>query len=540
MPRLNPNQSVVEVLADLDDDLYQLPSIQRQFVWEETQILRLLDSVMCSYPIGAIIVWKPKKGIRCRLFTKNYISSTSKTTSDDPVPGEAVPYMVLDGQQRMQSLLLAFKGHYNDQMAYLRIDQKADESEFGFHYIFDFLTSQEAQANPAYVHVNELSLLRSLNDAREFVQSRLPEADLATRTTAEYIVGEFIQHFVKDNNILIQEIDDRHEYGEVLEIFERVNSGGTKLSKSDLIFSTVTLHFPDAEDRIARIVDQLNIGGFDFDTDFVIKAALVVFHQRAKYDHLKITKREFLECLAKDFDKFEQVITALRMWMPGKALIKGKRFLRSKLALIPLIDYLMINNKVLGPADGFESDSMKQYLYMSFFARLYSRAPDAVLDQIHDILIRSQQKMPGVFPIDEIQQYIANRKGEPYQFKDQYLWDLDLILNIIDGGVDSIPTQRSWSLDRDHIFPQHQLGNLTIAQDVHSVGNLRYCHKSRNIAKSDKMPDANTEFFGRDDPELQKLYQAACANLTQATFSAFVQKRTELIRTKVKGFLKLA
>lgn len=539
MPRLNPNQSVVEVLADIDDDIYQLPSIQRQFVWEETQILRLLDSIMCGYPIGAMIVWKPKEGIRCRPFIKFYEQEDTRIIAKDPVPGELIPYMVLDGQQRMQSLRLAFKGSYNKEMAYLRIDQKADEGDFGFHYIFDFLTLEDAKQNLAYVHVNELALLRSLNDAREFVQRRLPEIDPSTRSTAEYIVGEFIQHFVKDNSVLIQEIDERHSYGAVLEIFERVNSGGTKLSKSDLIFSTVTLKIPDLEDRIAKIVDQLNSDLFDFDTDFVIKTALVIFNQRAKYDYVKILKPEFLDLLSKDFDLFEKVTTALRVWMHDKAFLKGKRFLRSKLALIPLIDYMIMNKKVLGPADGFESDSMKQYLYMSFFTRLYSRAPDSVLDQLHDILVKSYQQKPGVFPIDAIADFISRRKVEPYQFKDQYLWDLDLILNIIDGGVISIPAQRTWSLERDHIFPQSQLASRNITQNVHSVGNLRYCRKSRNISKSDKMPDTNTEFFGRDDLALKLVYNAACINLTQDTFNAFVLKRTELIRNKAKEFLKL-
>ena len=58
-----------------------------------------------------------------------------------------------------------------------------------------------------------------------------------------------------------------------------------------------------------------------------------------------------------------------------------------------------------------------------------------------------------------------------------------------------------------------------------------------NISKKDKMPDANTEFFGKNDPELQPVYQAACSGLTQATFSAFVSKRRELIRKQVVSFL---
>ena len=139
-------------------------------------------------------------------------------------------------------------------------------------------------------------------------------------------------------------------------------------------------------------------------------------------------------------------------------MIKSSRFLRSKLALVPLIDYLMMNEKRFGPSDGEESQRMRQYLYMSFFARLYSAPPDSPLDQIHDILAKAKAATPGVFPIEEIGALIARReKKGSYQFRDEYLWDLDLVLNIIDGGVTEIPEKRGWSLERDHIFPRHQL-----------------------------------------------------------------------------------
>ncbi len=538
MGDLNPTQTVIGVIADIDRGRYQLPSIQRQFVWEEYQILRLLDSILCGYPIGAVIVWESPHDIRCRNFIKDFDESSSRVISMDSLPGKQKAYMVLDGQQRLQSLFLCFRGSYNGERAYLKIDEMADESEFGFHYRFDFLSVVEASSNPAFVHVNELAKLKKLSDIRDFVSLRLPETDTLTRKLTEEIVSTFVDQFVRSDDMLIQEIDDDLDYGQILEVFERVNSGGTKLSKSDLIFSTVTLKIPDMEDRIRRMVDGLNDGGrHDFDTDFVIKAAFVIFGMRAKYDYKKIMDGNFLDLLSNHFDNFEKVVTGLRVWLHDKALIKASRFLRSKLALIPLLDYLMLNEKFLGPSDGDESVYMRQYLYMSFFTRLYSRAPDSVLDQLHDILVKVHESRPGDFPVQEISSFIARRRGETYEFRDSYLWDLDLVLNIVDGGVLVIPTLRTWSLERDHIFPRHQLEQSQITQDVNDVGNLRLMGKSRNISKSDKMPDKNTDFFGKDDPELNKLFQAAYKNLNQPAFSAFIQRRKALICERVRKFL---
>ncbi len=538
MGDLNPTQTVIGVIDDIERGRYQLPSIQRQFVWGESQVLRLLDSILCGYPIGAVIVWKPNQNIRCRQFITDYNESAPNIISMEPLPGRQKAYMVLDGQQRLQSLFISFRGSYNGERAYLKIDELADESEFGFHYCFDFLTTAESAINPAFVHVNELAKLRRLAEIRDFVFQRLPQADVATRELAEDIVSTFVDQFVRSDDLLLQEIEDSLDYGQVLEVFERVNSGGTKLSKSDLIFSTVTLKIPDMEDRIRRMVDGLNDGGrHDFDTDFVIKAAFVIFGMRAKYDYKKIMDNGFLDGLAANFDNFEKAVTGLRVWMHDKALIKASRFLRSKLALIPLLDYLMLNEKYLGPDDGDENIFMRQYLYMAFFTRLFSRAPDSVLDQLHDIVVKAHKDHLGLFPTQEISQFIAKRRGENYEFRDSYLWDLDLTLNIIDGGVLVIPTQRTWSLERDHIFPRHQLELRGIKENVNSIGNFRLLGKSRNISKSDKMPDSNTDFFGKDDKELANLYRMTYSNLTQENFTAFVQRRKDLIYTKIACFL---
>ncbi|MHC1740631.1 MAG: DUF262 domain-containing protein [Anaerolineaceae bacterium] len=539
MGELAPTQRIIDVVKNIKERKYQLPSIQRPFVWEEEQILRLVDSLMCSYPIGAVMVWKPSEKIRCRQFLDSY-SPGDRLISQLPAPSEQKAYMVLDGQQRLQSLYICFFGQYDGRKLYLRIDKLADPDESNLNYELDFLKDDEAAQNLAWVHVNELIQLK-VKEINRFVHNRLPNATLEEYDLAFEIITTFVQEFAMDQSLLFQEVDADLDYNHVLEVFERVNSGGTKLSKSDLLFSTVTLKIPDMEERFIRIVDDLNDGGrHSFNTDFIIKTAFIVFDKKAKYDFNKLRDDKFIESLANEFDHLEKVMTALRVWLDNKALIKAGRFLRSQLALIPIIDYLIMNKKYLGPSDGNENNWMKQYLYMSFFTRLYSRAPDSTLDQIHDILVKSHKEKPGIFPIKELGAFMAKRekKGE-YIFRDEYLWDLDLVLNIIDGGVLQIPKIRAWSLERDHIFPKHQLELRKIKVDVNSIGNFRLEGKSRNISKSDNMPDANTDFFGKGEAELMKLYIAAYTNLNQKTFSAFVQKRKELIKEKVLVFLDM-
>lgn len=537
MAKLKTNQTVKNIVDGIDQEEYQLPSIQRPFVWEPEQTLRLLDSIMCEYPIGAVMVWMPPSAIRCRPFLKNY-KPGERVQSQLPPPGDSRAYMVLDGQQRLQSLYLAFYGTYDGKRVYLRIDGYADSKVDDLHYKFELLTSDEVAASPACVFIGELANL-NIEDIDDFARTRLSEQSDAVKKTAVQIASRFVSRFVVRDAILIQEVSERLEYNDVLEVFERVNSGGTSLSKSDLLFSTVTLRLPDMEARFTQLVDELNEGGrFDFDTDFIIKTSFVVFGQKAKYDYKKLADDSYLNKLESGFSNLEKVITALRVWLDGKALIKGSRFLRSKSALIPIVDYMMQNERWHGPHDGAESAALCQFLYMSFFTRLFSRAPDSPIDQIHDAIVRAKGTKPLAFPESDAQSVIVGReKKGTYEFRDEYLWDLDLVLNIIDGGVKEIPSKRSWSLERDHIFPRNQLSQRGIVVDVDDVGNLRLLGKSRNISKSDKMPDGNTEFFGKDDPELRALYNSACSDLNQAAFSKFVARRRSLIKDRIKKFL---
>lgn len=539
MGELNPTQRIVDVVRSIDRNLYQLPSIQRPFVWEQHQILRLLDSIMCRYPIGAVMVWKPPEKIRCRPFLDTY-DSGERLLSELPAPAQRQAYMVLDGQQRLQSLFLSFMGRYDGKRVYLRIDGAPGEDDDALHYRFEFLSDAEAQAESAFVQLGELVRLE-VADIDEFVTDRLKSVDADVRRRAVKVVSTFVGAFAMHEALLFQEVDDKLDYNDVLEVFERVNSGGTPLSKSDLLFSTVTLKLPDMEERFVRIVEELNDGGrHDFNTDFVIKAAFVVFGKKAKYDYAKLADDGFLDRLKTDFEKLHRVVTSLRVWLDGSALIKSGRFLRSKLAIIPLIDYLMMNGKPLGPAEGEEIKRMRQYLYMAFFSRLFSRAPDSVLDQLHDILVATRRTSPSTFPIKEIGAFMGRReKKGGYQFRDEYLWDLDLVLNVVDSGVIEIPHKWRWSLERDHIFPQNQLQLHKIERDVNDVGNFRLLAKVRNISKSDHMPDADTEFFGKEDPELFGIFKAACGEFTQENFSRFVERRRALIRRKVTAFLGL-
>ncbi len=534
MSRIKPTQRIYDIVKDIKDDRYRLPSIQRSFVWEEEKICKLMDSLMNDYPIGSFLVWKPNLEftIRTRKFTQDYNTGERLISEEETL--ESLPYLVLDGQQRLQSLFLAFFGKYDGKRLYFKIDSNPIEEENDLRYHFRLMNIDQAKKDSHWLKPHEVINL-SIEEISEYVDKHFGDDNEETKKVIKKNLSRFIRIFNMDEKISIQDVKEDLPYNDVLEIFVRVNSGGIVLTKSDLLFSTVILHSPEMEGKFIDVVDELNGGGeYDFDTDFLIKCSFVLLDAGAKYDIKKLRDGKFIRKLEDNFEKIRKALLSTVVFLKTDAKILSKRFLKSDLALIPIVDF--IYQQPHQQLSEGQATRLRQYLYMSFFMRFYSYGPDGKLDIIHK---RIKGANPNVnFPIGEISKYMEERTGMTYVFSENMLYDLDLILNIIQGGVSEIPKKRGWSLERDHIFPRSILEDKGFSEDlINSVGNFRYINKTRNILKSNDLPEENTDFYGSDNPTLKDLFMKARDNLTEETFGNFVQKRKELIMSKVNEFL---
>src|SRR4051812_36025361 len=105
-----PKHSLRKVVSFLNNEEeeggFWLPNIQRPFVWTEDQIARLFDSILREYPISTLLVWKTKASVRCRRFIDLYHDGIKLTDFHEP-ENTKKKCLVLDGQQRLQSLFIA-------------------------------------------------------------------------------------------------------------------------------------------------------------------------------------------------------------------------------------------------------------------------------------------------------------------------------------------------------------------------------------------------------------------------------------------------
>ncbi len=203
---------------------------------------------------------------------------------------EETIWAVLDGQQRLTSLYIALQGSMSRKLPnkrwknddafpikelYLDLhSQRTDEEDIS--YEFKFLTQEEAKKQ------KDDKLWYLVKDILKYSQDELV-TDLiipngwASDKVAMKNISLLHTRLVGDEIINYFEVQT-DSIDSVLDIFVRVNSGGTVLSKSDLLFSTIVSHWDKARDEIDKLLAEINkIGeGYKFSNDFIMRTCLYV------------------------------------------------------------------------------------------------------------------------------------------------------------------------------------------------------------------------------------------------------------------------
>jgi uncharacterized protein with ParB-like and HNH nuclease domain len=93
--------SIINLLNQIKNNEIVLPAIQRDFVWPEDKVLRLLDSIMRGYPIGIALLWETYLDLHYREFEKSFRPGQIHSFAENKRKKKLK--LVLDGQQRLRS-----------------------------------------------------------------------------------------------------------------------------------------------------------------------------------------------------------------------------------------------------------------------------------------------------------------------------------------------------------------------------------------------------------------------------------------------------
>lgn len=290
--------TIRETLQAIQQAKYVLPAIQREFVWKPEQIARLFDSLMQGYPFGTFLFWKVEGvhsgNYKFYAFVRNYHERDNPHCPQLPAFHDKELTAVLDGQQRLTALNIGLAGSmawrlphkwktnpdaYPERHLYLDlIADRPGEEEGGERYRFEFLTEERASAaapDECWFKVGDILGMRSGPAMLAWLSGRLPQEKLNQAFTT---LDQLYQ--VVHNRHLISYYEEKsQDLDKVLNIFIRMNSGGTVLSYSDLLLSIAVAQWTgDARKEIHTLVDDLNStgDGFAFSQDLVLKAGLML------------------------------------------------------------------------------------------------------------------------------------------------------------------------------------------------------------------------------------------------------------------------
>lgn len=410
-------KSIRDVIEDINSRKIYLPAIQRKYVWGDDQIVRLMDSIMLGYPIGTFLFWKVKKTVINQKeysmyeFIKDYHDRDMYKNPSAPQPfpigsPDETIWAVLDGQQRLTSLYIALQGSMSRKLPNKRWknddafpkkelyfdlhSERTDDDDIS--YEFKFLTKEDAEN-----HKDEKLwfLVKDIlkYSAEDLVTEIILPNGWATDKVASKNISLLHTRLVGDQIINYFEVE-KDSIDSVLDIFVRVNSGGTVLSKSDLLFSTIVSHWDKARDEIDKLLAEINKTGegYKFTNDFIMRTCLYLLNMSVT---LKV-----------ETFKKESVLQIRDNWDSIKKAIKDTVNLLNEFGFNSenIISYVAVSPMVYyrykgGNYDAESKAELRKYIVIAQVKQIFGTASNSALTSIREAL----KKAPaGTFSMNNL------------------------------------------------------------------------------------------------------------------------------------------
>ncbi|XNZ30485.1 DUF262 domain-containing protein [Helicobacter pylori] len=555
------DKTIKEVVDGLNDR-YFLPDIQRKYVWlkkaDEKKIEQLFDSIIRGYPIGSFLFWKLQKediaksdeqdsdklNFQLYQFITNY---DERKSHNEKIRIEQIKrddlYIVLDGQQRLTSLYIGLKGTrtlrkkwgrndnaYEEKRLYLNLkhqpnmDNPEDNYEFEFHAqkpendkehwwfkVGDILELKNVwnYANEHGLKGNELELLEKLKDAFHNKQ----------------LISFFEE---KEKNL-----------NKVLNIFIRVNSGGVKLSYSDLLMSILTASFSsDIREKMNELVDTLKDKGFsNMKQDQVLKTCLLLIGKDTTFELKNFNKKNIKE-IEDNWEKITDSIYNAKKLLEnfGYAGYLGSAYILSSLA------YFYFLNSKMNESD---KEQALKFVRNAQITSYFTPSTDTKLNNIAN-------SMKDVKTFESFNHNLAKHQTSPLKITNDSIEEMMCssshalvfpILQILYPNLNCKTT----TFHIDHIYPKSKFNkkNEKLNQDFYKcenhLYNLQLLEGAENQAKKDKDPEVWLKEEYKDERAIEEYkkrnYIDPTLKLEWENIKEFREKREEAIIKKLKEVL---
>lgn len=255
---------VREILAAIRNKTILLPEFQRGFVWDaRKKCIPFLDSLYRRYPTGGLLLWRTQQ----------------PAPEGHAKPGQWVE-LLLDGQQRMTLLYALVYGE--PPSFYAPEVSKPLPTDWYFNpnsEAFDFRGDGGRVTDPPSVEWLPVRLLVA-EEHDLFAKANHPDNPLGLAPEQIRLINDKGHPILKVMAILnyryyVRYLDDeregKYDISQVVEVFDRVNTGGEHLSLADVMIAHMSVRWPEVRRELRDLRQELARGGFEFGVDLLAR-----------------------------------------------------------------------------------------------------------------------------------------------------------------------------------------------------------------------------------------------------------------------------
>ena len=518
------------ILDHIDSGHMALPEFQRGYVWSRNQVRGLFESLYSGHPVGGLLLWATE--------------AKSATYRGEGDLAAGIVKLLLDGQQRLTSIYGVVRGKPpeffdGNARAFTDLRFHVEDEEFGFYQPI------KMRDDPRWINVTEL-----LNQRATFIGTFMGEFSQKPEFTAEKI-SNWISRLSRLQGILDIDLHAEEVTGSdktldvVVDIFNRVNSGGTKLSKGDLALAKICAEWHEGRDEMKANLAEWERAGYQFSLDWLLRSVNTVLTGEAKFHHLHNRHvdeiSEALKRACKHIDTCLNVIS-------GRLGLDHDQVLLGKFAVPVMVRYLDRRPSGLGSMNEIERDKLLFWFVQAAMWGRFSGSTETFIDQDLQVLEGEDGDLDRL--LGQLLTWRGGLRVAPDNFRAwgrgsrfySVLYMITRMAEARDWGT-GLPLKanlhgRGSKLEVHHIFPKARLNKAEMKfekAEVNALGNFCFLTKDTNLKISDRFPD---EYF----PEVEAAHPGALAsqwipqdpNLWKIeNYREFLAERQKLLATEV-------
>ena len=533
---------VNELLLSIQKKDIVLPEFQREFVWSLEQSKQLIISLFNDYPVGALLFWTtdtPPEIKNSALNPKNIGTIT----------------VILDGQQRLTTLYVLLKNEIPPY--YTEKDIKYDPRHLYFNLEtgeFQYYQPAVMKNNPVWVKITECfshkSKINVFYIAKQLSKENTDPFELANKLNDNLTRLRNI----KEKDFPVQYVPSTASIDEAIDIFDRVNSLGTKLTDAELALTHITGKWPKARRIFKKKIRELGKINFYFDLGFMVRCLVGIVKGRALFETIHKTPKENL---IEGWNKLDKILDYLTNILPKHAYIHSTEDVNSTNIFVPLVVYLSKNNNVFPNKKSLKGAI--RWLYLAHLWGRYTGQTDQRLD--HDINIIMRYNNPWQELINAIVDQRGRIKLEASDLEGRSIqhpiYRMLYILIKSKGAIDwfngsplDVTHGQSYAIHNHHIFPssllwklnKYNVNNHLHKKIINEIANRAFLTATTNNSSINNKPpkvyfEEVKKRFGEE--ALRKQLVPTEENLLDIDkYEDFLKVRRELIAKEINKFIE--